>query len=118
MRLICLVSRVPAEIIAQGPVAEEAYQEALKYGKVEVYRGCIKIIGQDRTGKTCLRRSLCGLPFKSKQESTVGVEVFLCTPVTKNEIVSWDINKNKDIISDDDVALITAKNIQLQVSLQ
>ena len=32
-------------------------------------------LGQDRAGKTSLKKSLLGLPFDPNQESTVGVEV-------------------------------------------
>ena len=33
------------------------------------------LIGQDRAGKTSLKKSLLGLPFDSKEQSTEGIEV-------------------------------------------
>ena len=33
------------------------------------------LIGQDRAGKTSLKKSLIGLPFNSKEKSTDGIEV-------------------------------------------
>ena len=33
------------------------------------------LIGQDRAGKTSLKKSLIGLPFKRKEKSTDGIEV-------------------------------------------
>ena len=33
------------------------------------------LIGQDRAGKTSLKKSLIGLPFNSKERSTNGIEV-------------------------------------------
>ena len=33
------------------------------------------LIGQDRAGKTSLKKSLIGLPFNSKEKSTEGIEV-------------------------------------------
>ena len=33
------------------------------------------ILGQDRAGKTSLKKSLLGMPFDPQEESTVGVEV-------------------------------------------
>ena len=48
---------------------------AMQNGKVKVYRGRIMLLGQDRAGKTSLRKSLLGLPFDPEEESTVGVEV-------------------------------------------
>ncbi|XP_015749616.1 PREDICTED: uncharacterized protein LOC107329441 [Acropora digitifera] len=68
-------SSVPAEIRGRGPEAERAFQKAMKIGKVKVYRGRIMLLGQDRAGKTSLKKSLLGLPFYPKEESTVGVEV-------------------------------------------
>ena len=68
-------SSVPAEIRGRGPEAERAFQKAMKSGKVEVYRGRIMLLGQEGAGKTSLKKSLLGLPFDPKEESTVGVEV-------------------------------------------
>ena len=65
----------PLEIEAQGEKAQLAYQSALKYGAVNVYRGRVLLIGQDRAGKTSLKKSLIGLPFNSKEKSTDGIEV-------------------------------------------
>ena len=74
-------SSVPVEIRARGPRAEHAFQMAMQTGNLKVYRGRIMLIGQDRAGKTSLKKSLLGLPFDPEQESTVGVEV--------NEVKNW-----------------------------
>ena len=63
-------SPVPREIEAQV-----AYESALEDGAVNVYRGRVLLIGQDRAGKTSLKKSLIGLPFNSKEKSTDGIEV-------------------------------------------
>ena len=68
-------SLVPLEIEARGEKAQLAYQSALKDGAVNVYRGRVLLIGQDRAGKTSLKKSLIGLPFNSKEKSTDGIEV-------------------------------------------
>ena len=52
-----------------------AYERALKDGYVTVYRSRILLIGQDRAGKTSLKKSLLGLPFDSEEQSTEGIEV-------------------------------------------
>ena len=65
----------PEEIDAQGERAQLAYQSALRDGAVNVYRGRILLIGQDRAGKTSLKKSLIGLPFHPKEKSTEGIEV-------------------------------------------
>ena len=68
-------SLVPLEIEARGEKAQLAYQSALKDGAVNVYRGRVLLIGQDRAGKTSLKKSLIGLPFNRKEKSTDGIEV-------------------------------------------
>ena len=60
---------------SDGPRAQLAYEKALKDGYVKVYRGRIILIGQDRAGKTSLKKSLLGLPFDPKEQSTEGIEV-------------------------------------------
>ena len=68
-------SLAPLEIQARGEKAELAYQSALKHGAVNFYRGRVLFIGQDRAGKTSLKKSLIGLPFNRKEKSTNGIEV-------------------------------------------
>ena len=60
---------------ADGRRVQLAYEKALKDGYVKVYRGRIILIGQDRAGKTSLKKSLLGLPFDPKEQSTEGIEV-------------------------------------------
>ena len=55
--------------------AQLAYEMALQDGYVMVYHGRILLIGQDRAGKTSLKKSLLGLPFDSEEQSTEGIEV-------------------------------------------
>ena len=66
---------VPAEILSQGPLAKRLYEKALRDGSVNVYRGRILLIGQDRAGKTSLKKYLLGLPFDPKEQSTEGIEI-------------------------------------------
>ena len=82
-------SSVSAEIRARDPMAEHAFQKAMQTGKVKVYRGRIMLLGQDRAGKTSLRKSLLGLPFDPEQESTVGVEV--------DEVKNWMLSKKGEV---------------------
>ena len=57
---------VPSNIQARGPEATEAYNNALKDGKAYIKRVPIMIIGQARTGKTSLKKSLKGEKFDPK----------------------------------------------------
>ena len=42
---------------------------------MNVYRGRIVLVGQDRAGKTSLKKTLLGLPFDYQEQSTDGVEI-------------------------------------------
>ena len=66
---------MPPEILARGPSALEAYNKALKDGETSVRRVPIMLIGQDRAGKTSLKKSLKGIYFNPEEDSTVGIDV-------------------------------------------
>ena len=70
-----LAAVAPREILAQGHSARLVYEEALRDGFVNVYRGRIVLVGQDRAGKTSLKKALLGLPFNLEEQSTDGIEI-------------------------------------------
>ena len=65
----------PPEIDLRGPGALEAYNKALTEGKTRVKRIPIMLIGQERSGKTSLKKSLQGLQFNPNEDSTFGIDV-------------------------------------------
>ena len=95
--LLLIHTEVPAEIKAQGERAQRAYEKALREGYVNVYRGRVLLIGQDRAGKTSLKKSLLGLPFDPEEQSTEGIEVDLSTfEVDVDQVKNWQsVDKNK-----------------------
>ena len=58
---------VPPEILARGSSALEAYKKALADGETSVRRVPIMLIGQDRAGKTSLKKSLKGFVLTRKK---------------------------------------------------
>ena len=57
---------------------------------MNVYRGRILLIGQDRAGKTSLKKSLLGLPFDPKEQSTEGIEVQASTcKIEVEQVKNW-----------------------------
>ena len=75
---------------AEGQRAQLAYKKALRDGFVNVYRGRILLIGQDRAGKTSLKKSLLGLPFDPKEQSTEGIEVQASTcEIEVEQVKNW-----------------------------
>ena len=59
----------------RGSPALEAYNKALAEGKTYDNRVPVMLIGQDRSGKTSLKKSLRGEPFNPQEASTVGIDV-------------------------------------------
>ena len=66
---------VPPEINLRGKLALEIYNKALTEGKTSVRRVPVMLIGQDRSGKTSLKKSLQGIPFNPDEDSTIGIDV-------------------------------------------
>ena len=57
---------------------------------MNVYRGRVLLIGQDRAGKTSLKKSLLGLPFDPKEQSTGGIEVQASTcEIEVEHVKNW-----------------------------
>ena len=63
-----IVAEVPKEILFKGQRTMLMYQKTLRDGFVNVYRGRIFLIGQDRAGKTSLKSHcwVCHLTQKKK----------------------------------------------------
>ena len=59
----------------RGRLALEAYNKALAEGKTFDNRVPVMLIGQDRSGKTSLKKSLRGERFNPNEMSTVGIDV-------------------------------------------
>ena len=64
---------------------------------MKVYRGRILLIGQDRAGKTSLKKNLLGLPFDPKEQSTEGIKVQVSTcEIEVEQVKNWhSIHENK-----------------------
>nr|AOW69254.1 hypothetical protein [Calliactis polypus] len=108
-------TQVPIEIKARGARAELAYRKALQQGKVVVYRGRIMLVGQERAGKTSLKKSLLGLPFNPGEESTVGVEIDpSCCCVEVDNVKNWQRTDHTHIVSDfdDNLARMIADDLK------
>lgn len=110
------LSLVPQEIRAQGPIAEAAFKEAMEKGSVPVYRGRIMLLGQDRAGKTSLKKFLLGITVKPEEESTVGVEVEQTKfEIEIDHVKEWQCTEQKKPHLSEfrgDIAKITAEHIK------
>ena len=65
----------PPEILARGELALEAFNNALAEGNARVKRVPLMLIGQDRSGKTSLKKSLKGIVFDPDEDSTIGIDL-------------------------------------------
>ena len=110
-----MISLVPSEINARGPRAKLAYENALKTGKVKVYRARIMLIGQDRAGKTSLKKSFLSLPFDPGEESTDGIEVESSKfEVDIDQVKNWKRTDEKWVMSQfvPDLAKMVAEKLK------
>ena len=92
----------PPEIQSQRDVEKLLYEKALKEGSVNVYRGRVLLVGQDRAGKTSLKKSLLGLPFNPKEQSTEGIEVdpSVCE-IEVDQVKNWNsTSENKPSLAE------------------
>ena len=74
-KLFLQIEEIPPEIRARGLLALRAYKKALSEGRTCIKRVPIMLIGQNRSGKTSLAKSLKGERFNSEEDSTVGIQV-------------------------------------------
>ena len=65
---------VPSEISARGPLAVNAFNKAIQEGETRVMRVPIMFIGQARSGKTSLKKSLKREMFNKEEPSTNLIE--------------------------------------------
>ena len=102
-----------ALIALAGDVTKLFYEKALKDGSVNVYRGRVLLVGQDRAGKTSLKKSLLGLPFNPKEQSTEGIEVdpSVCE-IEVDQVKNWNsTSENKPSLAEysEDISRILAE---------
>lgn len=109
----------PAEIRARGQEAKLLYEKALREGFVNVYRGRVLLIGQDRAGKTSLKKSLLGLPFDPREESTDGIVIDPSKfEIEVDHIKLWKTSHENDTVFSDmaeDISRILAEERYLSV---
>ncbi|KAL9978797.1 hypothetical protein ACROYT_G016360 [Oculina patagonica] len=109
-------STVPPEIRVQGREAVLAFQNAMRNGKVKVHRGRIMLIGQAGAGKTKLKKSLVGIPFDPREDSTEGIEVDPSKfEVEVDQVKNWQLTEEKKPgVSQfsEDIAMIIAKDLK------
>ncbi|XP_044171704.1 LOW QUALITY PROTEIN: uncharacterized protein LOC114948667 [Acropora millepora] len=116
----CNLQVTPPEINLRGPRALEAYNRALTEGRTRVRRIPIMLIGQDRSGKTSLKKSLQGLKFNPSEDSTVGIDVDpsyfkVTTEIWKTGEKDQAANKEEMAASfDHHVARVTIENLREQ----
>ena len=74
------------------------------------------LIGQDRAGKTSLKKFLLGIPFDPEEESTVGIKVDPTKlEVEVDQVKNWQFTEHKKLdLSEygEDIAKITAKHMK------
>ena len=80
-----------------------------------MYRGRVMLIGQNRAGKTSLKKSLLGISFDPGEPSTDGIEVDPSKfEVDVDRVMNWQLVKNEKFTSEfaDDIARLVVGELQ------
>lgn len=83
---------IPPAVVARGSKAKAAYRRALESGKTCDVRVRIMLIGETKSGKTSLKRSLKGEKFNKQEASTLGVDM-------DDGLKAWSAHKSVENIS-------------------
>ncbi|XP_072041405.1 uncharacterized protein [Amphiura filiformis] len=83
----------PAEILSRGPEARQAYLKASRAGTKRVYRTRLMLVGQERVGKTSLKKSITGQRFNDSEPITDGVDARTFVEVSENEVSPWRVQE-------------------------
>ena len=86
---------MPAEVLARGPLHWEGYEKGLAGGSTRVIRFPIMVIGQYRSGKTSLIKSLKGEKFNPFGDPTDRIERHLWSIEDKTELDSSHLYKDR-----------------------
>ncbi|XP_030845708.1 uncharacterized protein LOC105440078 [Strongylocentrotus purpuratus] len=90
----------PPEILARGGRARRAYAKAAQAGTKKVFRTRLMLVGQERVGKTSLKKTLTGQGFDKNEAITEGVETTnsceINIEVAKADGKMWSIHKKED----------------------
>ncbi|XP_033113064.1 uncharacterized protein LOC117113730 [Anneissia japonica] len=82
--------KIPVEILARGPEALKAFNEALSDGETEVNQGTTIFLGLERVGKTSTIKSFLNYPFDLTEDITDAIAntQTVCTQDSNNEL-NW-----------------------------
>ena len=85
----CYILYYLGPFLGLNTIHSKAYYQALKGGEVKNTRIPIMIVGNDRTGKTSLRKHLLGIPFDIEEASTNGIQVDVVELTAENAQDEW-----------------------------
>lgn len=80
-----------------------------------MYRGRVMLIGQNRAGKTSLKKSLLGMTFDPGEPSTEGIEVDPSKfELDVDRVMNWQLVKNEKFTSEfaDDIARLVVGELR------
>ncbi|XP_072172990.1 uncharacterized protein [Diadema setosum] len=86
----------PAEILARGPDAMLAFEQAANSGTKPIFRTRLMLVGQDRVGKTSLKRSLTGQRYNIAEVSTDGIDTMDMCEINVQDATGWQVQDGDD----------------------
>lgn len=111
-----IADNIPAEILARGPEAVEAYVKLRKQGNAPLFRSRVFLLGQNRASNIRFRSALLPSLNANRNKNEIENSIIECQHwCVINSKGQWKIDKNENILddemtSDDEVAVTDVSN--------
>ena len=116
-----IADNIPAEILARGPEAVEAYVKLRKQGNAPLFRSRVFLLGQNRASNIRFRSALLpSINNANRNKNEIENSIIECQHwCVINSKGQWKIDKNENILddempSDDEVAVTDVSNQKLK----
>ena len=115
-----IADNIPAEILARGPEAVEAYVKLRKQGNAPLFRSRVFLLGQNRASNIRFRSALLPSLNANRNKNEIENSIIECQHwCVINSKGQWKIDKNENILddemtSDDEVAVTDVSNQKLK----
>ena len=111
-----IADNIPAEILARGPEAVEAYVKLRKQGNAPLFRSRVFLLGQNRASNIRFRSALLPSLNANRNKNEIENSIIECQHwCVINSKGQWRIDKNENNLDDgmtsDDEVAITGKSL-------
>ncbi|XP_033112073.1 uncharacterized protein LOC117112952 [Anneissia japonica] len=88
---------IPSQILARGPEAVKAFEDALRNGTITVVNSRLMFLGKEGSGKTSCVKAMLGKEFDHHEPSTVGIVTTTVFQTVGKDYDKWEEQNNMDV---------------------